>query len=410
IASSSLLIGGPNNTFIGFATSSLNISTTNLTEGSNLFFTNTRFDNRLSASSSISGITTLPNLSLPSSQLTGFGNSFYTFFSATTTDALAQGSTNKYYNDTLVNTYINGSSTIPKTYTSNTFTNANAFNSSFTLGTLNGPLQANNGLVTATTSIGVVYGGTGLTIAKGGTGQTSFGQGWLSSNGAILTSSTSPTVNYIIATSTTVASIFPYASTTVLSANDSAFFATSGVLPSVFIGTTTPAAGVKTVIAAGSNPIPLLMDSTSATGMYTIYRNSNIDMGYIGSASILNSGTLTDFSIRASQNLIFSSGVGEDARISTTGNFGIGTTSPWRTLSVNGSSDLGNNALAGNFTATSTVASIFPYASTTALTVSSGAFFPSNGVWNSSGFVGIGTTSPYAALSVAGASGVVANV
>lgn len=33
---------------------------------------------------------------------------------------------------------------------------------------------------------------------------------------------------------------------------------------------------------------------------------------------------------------------------------GIGTTSPWRTLSVNGSSDLGINALAGSFTGTTT--------------------------------------------------------
>jgi hypothetical protein len=52
------------------------------------------------------------------------------------------------------------------------------------------------------------------------------------------------------------------------------------------------------------------------------------------------------------------------------GNLGIGTTSPWRTLSVKGNSDLGNNALAGSFTATSTTASVFPYASSTALTVS----------------------------------------
>ena len=51
-------------------------------------------------------------------------------------------------------------------------------------------------------------------------------------------------------------------------------------------------------------------------------------------------------------------------------NLGIGTTSPWRTLSVKGSSDLGNNALAGSFTATSSVSSVFPYASSTAYTIS----------------------------------------
>ena len=158
------------------------------------------------------------------------------------------------------------------------------------LGSLNGPLQANNGLVSATTSVGAIYGGTGinssaltgiaqivsgtwsasstlstayggtgwnsiqansillgngsgriattsagtdgyvlalssgvptwlatstlstitgtLTVARGGTGQTSFGQGWLNSDGTTLSASTSPTVNYIVATSTTATSTF----------------------------------------------------------------------------------------------------------------------------------------------------------------------------------------------------------
>lgn len=88
-----------------FATSSTDYwlsqkTTSNLLEGSNLYFTtgrvatviagtttdalaqgstnkywsNTLFDNRLSASSSISGITTLPNLSLPSGQVSGLGS------------------------------------------------------------------------------------------------------------------------------------------------------------------------------------------------------------------------------------------------------------------------------------------------------------------------------------------------
>jgi hypothetical protein len=100
---------------------------------------------------------------LNATNLTNFGTPFYTFFNATTTDALAQGATNKYYADSLVNTYINASTTIPKTYTANTFTGANTFSSTLTVGALNGPLQANAGIVSATTSVGVLYGGTGLT-------------------------------------------------------------------------------------------------------------------------------------------------------------------------------------------------------------------------------------------------------
>ncbi len=114
---------------------------------------------------------------------------------------------------------------------------------------LNGPLQANAGVVSATSSVGVLYGGTGLTSApaygnllvgnssggytltatsslgitlsglsgtlgvnQGGTGATSFGQGWLYSPGgtSALAASTSPTVNYLTATSTTATSSFAY--------------------------------------------------------------------------------------------------------------------------------------------------------------------------------------------------------
>lgn len=49
-----------------------------------------------------------------------------------------------------------------------------------------------------------------LTVANGGTGATTFGQGWIFSNGGTgaLAASTSPTVNYITATSTTATSTF----------------------------------------------------------------------------------------------------------------------------------------------------------------------------------------------------------
>jgi hypothetical protein len=62
----------------------------------------------------------------------------------------------------------------------------------------------------ATSTLGINFAnlvGT-ASVAQGGTGQTSFAQGWLHSNGATLTSSTSPTVNYITATSTTATSTF----------------------------------------------------------------------------------------------------------------------------------------------------------------------------------------------------------
>lgn len=80
--------------------------------------------------------------------ITSFGTYFYNLFHATTTDALPEGSTNKYYTDTRVNSYISASSTIPKTYTDNTWLGNQTF-STMTNGSLlfagsSGLLSQNN--------------------------------------------------------------------------------------------------------------------------------------------------------------------------------------------------------------------------------------------------------------------------
>jgi hypothetical protein len=99
---------------------------------------------------------------------------------------------------------------------------------------------------------------------------------------------------------------------------------------------------------------------------------------------------------RISSNLTFSThpdsttAMAEAMRINSSGYVGIGTTSPWRTLSVTGSSDLGNNAYAGYFTATTSTASSFPYASTTmisATTASTSNFYGASLVTCQSGNV-----------------------
>ncbi|MDP1707008.1 MAG: helix-turn-helix domain-containing protein, partial [bacterium] len=71
--------------------------------------------------------------------------------------------------------------------------------------------------------------------------------------------------------------------------------------------------------------------------------------------------------------------------------FGIGTTSPGAALAVEGSSLLGNSATAGYFTATTSTASQFPYASSTALTVSGQANIGSLIVSGTSVYTGLAT-------------------
>lgn len=95
-----------------------------------------------------------------------------------------------------------------------------------------------------------------------------------------------------------------------------------------------------------------------------------------------------------------------DAAINRLGNWSLGaaTTTAYR-LDVLGLGRFTGLVDAQIFTATSsTLASSFPLASTTAISSTGSAYFATSG-----GNVGIGTTSPYSSLSVAGATGIVMN-
>jgi hypothetical protein len=120
----------------------------------NKYWSNTLFDNRLSATTSLSNIITLANLSLPASQLTNFGNPFYTFFHGTTTDALAEGSSNLYYTANRVASVIAGTTTTALAEGNNLyFTNARA------------DTRVAAGLAgTTTTALGVMFGRVGWQV------------------------------------------------------------------------------------------------------------------------------------------------------------------------------------------------------------------------------------------------------
>jgi len=193
------------------------------------------------------------------------------------------------------------------------------------------------------------------------------------------------------------------------------------------VGTTTTAFAGITVADAGGATGGMQLDFSTATSFGRFdFSEGSVSKSFIqqvGSSHAtanrqgnLEIGTLSG---NSGAFAVFTNG-SERLRVDSTGNIGIGTTSPWAKLSVEGTSTLGNQAIAGYFTATSTTASTFAggltaFASTTigngtqtgGLTISGGA--TTTGTAYFAGNVGIGTTSPSSLLSLQG-SGAYVNI
>jgi|GEM_PF-3636581 len=277
------------------ATSTLGLLTTNVAESSNLYYTDSRVQTYLD------GVNKGFFFSTTS---TDYWKTINNFFSTTSADAWKDQ--RNFFSTTSAIHFVDASTTIPKTYSSNIFTGANTFNGAFTLGSLNGPLHANNGLVSATTSILAIY---------GGTGQTSY------SVGDILYASGAGTLTKLgIGGSGTVLKV-------------------SGGVPTWGTDLTSGGGGGATAWATTSDSLAIHPADTS-------------DVLIIGASATTTASSILEVFGRS----YFSN------------NVGIGTTSPGARLSVEGSSLLGNSATAGYFVATTSAASQFPYASTTMIT------------------------------------------
>jgi hypothetical protein len=124
----------------------------------------------------------------------------------------------------------------------------------------------------------------------------------------------------------------------------------------------------------GSNNLYLgaYVGSTTSSG------SNNITIGYdIATPSITSSNTLNI------GNLIFGTGINGEGTNLSSGNVGIGTTSPASTLSVQGSGYISSNLFVGGaITSTSSAASTFPSASTTNASASRSFSIASKGVLN----------------------------
>ena len=230
------------------------------------------------------------------------------------------------------------------------------------IGSLTGPLQAQGGLVSATTSIGVVYGGTGLTSAP------SYGQMLLGNASSGYTLSATSSLG--IALSDTTGTLAVNKGGTGLSS-----WTTGDVLyasgATTLAGTST--ANLKTTLA---------LNLVENTALSTWAGTSNITTLGTITTGIWNAGALT------SSGALTINGAGNSY---IAGNLGLGTTSPYAKLSVVG------ETVSSYFTATSTTAT-----STLSggLAVGSGSS-PSGLIYDhSTGRVGIGTASPLSVLNI----------
>ena len=389
--------------------------------------------------------------------------------------------------NTFISSSTNSASVFP--YASTTALTVSGTNGLQLASGLNGPLQANNGLVSATTSIGVLYGGTGwsniqsnsillgngtgkisttsqgvdgyvlslasgvptwvstssinngvaslsivngtpltgaitfatssqttngltvgldiinssqtylfapslsgtLSVAGGGTGASTFGQGWIYTDGGTgaFNSSTSPTVNYITATSTTATSTFAGG----LSVVGSTGF---NVLQNgkVGIGTANPlgtldiSSGGIAIYMGADGSANTRTNNTQKVGRIIAAQYSNAG---VGSTAIItnNSSSGNDLyigggsaSYNSATGINFYTGINASTvqgsirmAINNVGNIGIASTTPWALLGVNPNGISGPSFAIGSSTKTD--------------------FIVTN-----AGNVGIGTSSPTTSLYV----------
>lgn len=106
----------------------------------------------------------------------------------------------------------------------------------------------------------------------------------------------------------------------------------------VGIGVTNPSAALHVKARANQEPLTLGI-SSNGWGYITFQNETPSDVAYLGlgGGAAVTTGNYSDFAIRSNGNLLFGAGSnGERMRIGSTGNVGIGTTSPIEELDVDG--------------------------------------------------------------------------
>ncbi|MBI5644711.1 tail fiber domain-containing protein, partial [Candidatus Kaiserbacteria bacterium] len=323
----------------------LNATGTNAT--TTAFFSTTASSTNLFAQSASIGTATLGNATSTTHNTTVLGIGGSNYFTSLTGAGLTNTSNALAFDFTRANTWTGlhtfasgflstASSTIQNLNITNS-TTTNATTTSFAISNLTsgrvpylttgGSLRDNANLIFDGTTLtaNTLSLSNALTVANGGTGATTFGQGWLFSSGGTgaLSASTSPTVNYLVATSTSLASRFPYASSTAVTVTGTHYFAGSGIWNSsgdVGIGTTTPS--VKLGVFGEA-----LIESSQSTNV----KISPNAYSYGAVYGVTAAGAATSLLLNPAG-----------------GNVGIGTTTPAETADIYSTGSLGGLLVEGN--------------------------------------------------------------
>lgn len=183
-----------------------------------------------------------------------------------------------------------------------------------------------------------------IMVPYGGTGASSFGQGWIHTAGGTsnFTSSTTPWVNAITATSTTEASIFGTGGIAIATTSPTGLFSINnlGTRPSIFVSDATDPDSTPFILDASGN---LGVGTTTPTQKIVAANPTGtagvvVDDG-VGSAAILQAGAANskfmfdqnfDFEVAANSraNVLSGNGSGRTVRIyvdGSSGNVGINT-------------------------------------------------------------------------------------
>lgn len=217
----------------------------------------------------------------------------------------------------------------------------------------------NNGKLIATSSIGTNLLTGILGVANGGTGASSFNQGWLFStgDGNALAASTSPTVNYITATSTTATSTFANG----VNITGGCFAingACIGIITKLSSIYATSSAGTTTVNftgAANSNPSFALPGTLTVQGNIAYYIVEGWGGGGGGGATATNNGTNASSTcyeqgaVACGTIALINAGGGSGGTLgNNAGSGGAGGAASLGALKINGQDGIAGSTGAGN--------------------------------------------------------------